>query len=138
MRFLSAKRLLMAAVTAFLAINIWTGAPLFALWVGSQAVGQQTLSMAAVGVVIVVLAILLLGMIVALDWLDTTYKRLTGHPLRENRLTWLRSMNTQGDAVSLGLPMSLLEKIVMANVYVAVLALLVWFFFFAHASPSLG
>ncbi len=39
------KRVTMAAATAFLSINIWTGAPLLALWVGSRVVGQTVLSM---------------------------------------------------------------------------------------------
>jgi hypothetical protein len=136
-RLLLAKRLLLAAATAFLAINLWTGAPLFALWVGSQAVAQRRLSMGAVFVVVVVLAVLALAMVFALAWLDATYNRLTGHPLRENRLTWLRSMNTQGENVSEGIPSSVLERIVMASVYVAVTLFVVWFFLYAR-SPLPG
>jgi hypothetical protein len=34
------KRITLAALTAFLAINIWTGAPPAALWVGSLVVGR--------------------------------------------------------------------------------------------------
>ena len=51
------KRIAMVAATAFLSINLWTGAPLFALWVGSQVVGQTALSMQAVFVVVIVLAV---------------------------------------------------------------------------------
>lgn len=132
---LNAKRLLIAAGTAFLAINIWTGAPLFALWVGSQAVGQERLSMTAVFVVVIVLAVLVFAMAVGLVWLDARYKQMTGHPLRENRSTWLRGMNTQGESVSLGVPMSVVERIVMVSVYLAVIALIVFFLLFASASP---
>ncbi len=39
------KRVAMAGAVAFLSINIWTGAPLLALWVGSHVVGQTVLSM---------------------------------------------------------------------------------------------
>jgi hypothetical protein len=35
----------MAAASAFLAVNIWTGAPLLALWVGSRVVGRTVLDM---------------------------------------------------------------------------------------------
>jgi len=136
-RRLLAKRLLLAAATAFLAINLWTGAPLLALWVGSQVVGQNALSMGAVFVVVTVLAVLVIAMVVALTWLDATYNRLTGHPLRENRLTWLRSMNTQGETVGEGIPASLLERITMASVYVAVTLFVVWFFVYAR-SPLPG
>ena len=51
-----------------------------------------------------------------------------GHPLRENRLTWLRSFNVQRESVGEGIPTSLLERIVMLNVYVATIALVVYFF----------
>jgi hypothetical protein len=131
--FMHAKRLLMAGTTAFLAINLWTGAPLLALWVGSQVVGKRALSMAAVFTVVIVLAVLALAIVFALAWLDAAYKRLTGHPLRENRLTWLRSMNTQGETVGQGIPITLLEGIIMATVYIAVVSLLVWFFVFARS-----
>jgi hypothetical protein len=125
----------MAAATAFLAINLATGAPLFALWVGSEAVGGQLLSMAAVGVVVIVLAALEVAMAFAIMWLDREYKQLTGHPLRENRLTWLRPMNNQGESVGLGIRLDLLERIVMASVCLAVVGLVVFLVFFASASP---
>jgi hypothetical protein len=127
-RHLRTKRLFMAAATAFLAINLWTGAPLFSLWLGSRVVGQRQLSMAAVGVVVVTLAALVIAMAIALSWLDTTYKRVTGHPLRENRLTWLRSMNIEGETVGEGIRTSLMERIVMINVYVVVVIMVAYFF----------
>jgi hypothetical protein len=132
------KRTAMAAATAFLAINLWTGAPLVALWVGSQVVGQSTLSMKAVFVVVVVLAVLVFAMAIALARLNAAYERLTGHPVRERRLSWLRSMNTQEeDATLKGSRVSAVERIVIASVYLAVIALLVWFFVFAR-SPLPG
>jgi hypothetical protein len=136
-RFLSARRVAIAAATAFLAINLWTGAPLLALWVGSKVVGQRSLSMAAVFVVLVVLGVLVFALALALAWLDAAYNRLTGVPLRESRLTWLRSMNTQGETVSGDRAITALERIVMASVYLAVVAFVVWFFVFAR-SPLPG
>ena len=133
---LAVKRALMAAATAFLSINLWTGAPLLALWVGSEAADQQTLSMMAVFVVVLVLAALTVAISVSLLWLETRYRVLVGHPLREGRLTWLRAFNAQGEAVR-QVPMSLLERIVTVVVYVAVIALIVWFLFFA-GSPLPG
>jgi hypothetical protein len=115
-------------------VNLWTGAPLLALWVGSKVVGRQTLSMQAVIVVVVVLAALLYPMTIALTRLNAAYDRLVGRPDGEDRLAWLRSMNTQREQ-NLGRRMgiSALERIVMASVYVAVIAFLVWFFFFASS-----
>jgi hypothetical protein len=129
-RLLQVRRALFAAATAFLSINLWTGAPLLSLWVGSQAAQKQSLSMAAVGVVVVVLAALTLAMSLALLWLEGRYRRLVGHPLRENRLTWLRPFNAQSEPVR-RVPLSMVEHIVTVTVYVAVIALLVWFLLFA-------
>jgi hypothetical protein len=137
-RFVAVKRISMAAATAFLAINLWTGAPLLALWVGSQLVGKTTLSMQAVFVVVIVLAVLVFTMAMALAWLNASYDRLTGRPAGQQRLTWLRSMNAQDeDPILIGTTISALERIVMASVYIAVITLLVWFFFFA-GSPLPG
>jgi len=126
------KRTLLAGATAFIAINLWTGAPLFALWVGSRVVGRTTLSMQAVFVVVAVLAVLLFAMAVALAWLNARYDELTGRAHSESRLAWLRSMNTpEHDPFTESTAVSAIEQIVMASVYLAVISFLVWFFFFA-------
>jgi hypothetical protein len=127
-RHLRTKRVLLAAATAFLSINLWTGAPLVSLWVGSRVVGQRELSMAAVGVVVVTLAVFVITMAFALSWLDGTYKIITGHPLRENRSTWLRSMNIENETVGEGIRTSALERIVMIQVYVATIIVIAYFF----------
>jgi hypothetical protein len=123
----------MAAATAFLSINLWTGSPLLALWVGSQATAERQLSMTAVLVVLLTLAALSLAILVGLVRLDASYRQLVGHPLREGRLTWLRAFNAQREPVQ-HVPTSLLERIVTAVVYVAIIALIVWFLFFAGSS----
>jgi len=135
---ITSKRALLAGATAFIAVNLWTGAPLLALWVGSKVVGQKTLSMRAVFVVLVVLAVVLYGMTLALAWLNATYDELIGRRRGERRLTWLRSMNTQeSETVSEGAGISALERLIMASVYVAVITFVIWFFFFA-GSPLPG
>jgi hypothetical protein len=133
-RLFALKRAAMAAATAFIAINLWTGAPLVALWVGSQTAGSTALSMQAVFVVVIVLAVLLVPMVLALAWLNESYNTLTGRPEGERRLRWLRSMNTQAENAGDRTGATVLERIVMATVYLAVVVLLVWFFFFAHTS----
>jgi hypothetical protein len=138
-RFFALKRTAMAAATAFLAVNIWTGAPLLALWLGSHLTGRTTLSMGAVGLVVVILAALVFGMAAGLIWLNNAYDRLTGQPpAGSRRLAWLRSMNTQEeDEAVIGMRVSVLERIVVLSVYLAVLAFLVWFCFYA-GSPLPG
>jgi hypothetical protein len=131
------KRTTMAAATAFIAVNLWTGAPLLALWVGSQVVGHRALSMEAVFVVVIVLAVVVFALALALAWLNRTYDQLTGRPPGEQRLVWLRSMNASGKDEDLrALGISPLERIVMLSVYAAVIALLVWFFLFAGSPLS--
>jgi hypothetical protein len=130
--FMTLKRAALAGATAFITVNFWTGCPLFALWVGSQVVGQQTLSMGAVGVVIVVLAALVFTLAIALTWVNNVYDELIKRPRTERRPPWLRSMRGESENhVSQRVGTTALELIVMINVYVAVIALAVWYVFFA-------
>ena len=126
------KRVTMAAVTAFVTVNIWTGAPLVALWAGSEVVAERTLSMAAVGVVVFVLAVLEFGLALALTWLNNVYDELIGRPRTERRAPWLRSMRDVAEGhISIRVGITALERIVVLNVYVAVIGLTVWLVFFA-------
>jgi hypothetical protein len=129
---LALKRALLAGATAFITVNVWTGCPLFALWVGSRVSNSHILSMAAVGVVVVVLAVLELVMVFALAWLNNVYDELTGRPPAERRATWLRSMRAEPEGhVSQRVGITTIERIIMVNVWLAVIALAVWWVFFA-------
>ena len=131
-RFMRLKRVAMAAATALVAINIWTGAPLLALWVGSRVVGKTVLSMRAVLVVVVVLAVLVFGLAAILMWLNNTYDELIGRPRVERRSPWLRSMRAEAEEnTSARVGVTALERIVTLIVYVAIIALLLWFILFA-------
>jgi hypothetical protein len=126
------KRVAMAAATAFVSINIWTGAPLLAVWVGSQISDQKVLSIKAVAAVVVVLAVLVFALAVALTWLNNTYDELIGRPRVERRPPWMRSMRAEAEGhISSRVGITALERIVMVTVYVAVTALIVWLIFFA-------
>jgi hypothetical protein len=130
--FMTLKRVSLAGATAFITVNFWTGAPLLALWIGSQAVGQQTLSMGAVGVVLVVLAALMFALAIALTWVNNVYDELIKRPRSERRAPWLRSMRAESEShVSQRVGITALELIVMINVYIAVIALAIWYVFFA-------
>jgi hypothetical protein len=131
-RSIALKRATMAAATAFISINLWTGAPLLALWVGSQVEAKTTLTMSAVLVVMLVLAVLLTGMAVALTWLNNTYDELIGRQRTERRVPWLRSMRAEAEGhISSRAGITALERIVMISVYIAVITLLIWLVFFA-------
>jgi hypothetical protein len=131
-RSIALKWATMAAATAFISINLWTGAPLLALWVGSQVEAKTTLTTSAVFVVMLVLAVLLAGMAVALTWLNNTYDELIGRPRAERRVPWLRSMRAEAEGhISSRVGITALERIVMIGVYIAVITLLVWLVLFA-------
>lgn len=127
-----AKRLGLVGATAFLTINIWTGAPLAALWVGSAVSDQNMLSMTSLYVVVIALAVFVFAIALALTWLSNTYDELVGRPPGERRLSWLRSMRAEEKGhVSTKVGITALERIVMSCVYLAVIALVVWLLFFA-------
>jgi hypothetical protein len=127
------KRLLLLSATTLVAINIWTGAPLLALWVGSRIVGQRALTMGSVLLVVVLLAVFVIAMARALTWLGARYDELVHRPSGEHRTSpWLRSMrDEQKDVARAKLGTTPVEWIVTASTVVAVISLEVWFFFFA-------
>ena len=133
------KRILLVSASALAAINIWTGAPLLAIWVGSQAAAGSRLSMGAVGVVVVVLAASCIALAVALSRLSARYDELTGRPAAARRTSpWLRSMRGEREEESRRRHgISPVERVVVIVVVLGVLAFEVWFFFFAGSSlPS--
>ena len=131
-----AQRILLVSASALCAINIWTGAPLLAVWVGSQAAAGSRLSMGAVGVVIIVLAVSCLLLTMALSWLSARYDEVTGRPAAARRTSpWLRSMRGEREETARKRHgISPVERVVVIAVVLGVLAFEVWFFFFAGSS----
>jgi hypothetical protein len=131
-RFVTLKRPGLLSATTLIALNIWTGAPLLALWIGSRIVGRRALSMAAVFVVVALLAVFVTAMAFMLTWLSARYDELIDRPSGERRSPWLRSMRGEREEeMRSRLGTSALERIVMTTTVIAVLLLEVWFFFFA-------
>jgi hypothetical protein len=136
-RSLTLKRTALTAATAFAAINVWTGCPIFALWLAAQASGPRTpgITMPALGALLIALALLEGVTIIALAWLNNVYDELTGRRRVERRSPWLRSMSEVDERhVSQRVGISPPEWIVMIIVYFAVIALAVWWVFFAGTS----
>jgi hypothetical protein len=134
------RRTAVLAATGVVGVNIWTGAPLLALWVGSRVQGAATgsaPSMLAVGVVALVLAVTGFFLIKVLNVLQEKYARLQGRPLRRHRSSWLRSMRAErGEWERQHDPdarISGFDVVVILCVVAAVLAFEIWFFFY---SPS--
>jgi hypothetical protein len=86
-----------------------------------------------------VLAALVFVMAVMLTWLNGVYGELIGCPRPEPRATWLRSMRAEGEDTSgHTVAVTALERIVMIDVYIAVITLVIWYVVFAGApSPIL-
>jgi hypothetical protein len=129
-----AKRVAVAAASILVAVNIWTGCPLLALWVGSRvAAGAGGLSMAAVAVVVVVLAVLTLAMAAVLTRLNAAYDELIDRPQGARRTSpWLRSMRGEREEVSREQRgISAVERMVIVSVVACVLTFEVWLLFFA-------
>lgn len=123
-------RVALAAAAAVVTVNIWTGAPLLALWVGSQAAGPSGLSMTAVLLVIVVLVALVLALVRLLAAINARYDELAGRPQMRRVAPWLRSMRGEREEWARQRP-SAVERAVVAAVTVGVLAFNAWFFFLA-------
>jgi hypothetical protein len=136
----AAKRTGLVAASALVSINIWTGAPLLAVWVGSKVQGSLTaLSMTAVFTVIVVLALAVGLLAWLLTWINAEYDRVVGRePVARQTSPWLRSMRGEREVdIREKHGISAIERIVVISVVIAVLAFEVWFFFFAGSSlPS--
>src|SRR5688500_6778768 len=93
------KRIALVAGSALCAINIWTGAPLLAVWVGSKLQKDATgLSMTAIFAVIAVLAVMVGLLAWALSWFNAKYDEVSGRET-VGRYTppWLRSMRGERD-----------------------------------------
>ena len=134
------KRAGVLAAAAVVGMNVWTGSPLLALWVGSRMEDAATStgpSMAAIAVVVVVMAVTSWALLKLLGRLQDVYFKLLGRPPRKYRSTWLRSMRAErGEWAREHDPdarATAFEIVVMTVVVVAVAALEIWFFFY---SPS--
>lgn len=127
-----AKRVALAAAAAFVTVNIWTGAPLLALWIGSRAAGPSGLSMTALFLVVVVLGVLVLLLVQALTRINERYDRLVGRQAERRVSPWMRSMRSEREDVARERQgSSAIERVVVVSVTAAVLVFNVWFFFFA-------
>jgi hypothetical protein len=135
-----AKRIGLAALMAFLALNVWTGSPLLALWIGSRIQGEETQpSMGAFAAVVGCLALFSFLLYQALKRVSHSYQEATGTlPTVRSHAPWLRSMRGERpDYPGSTARISGAERIVVLMVIVAAVAFEVWFFFFS-GSPIGG
>jgi hypothetical protein len=131
------KPILLAAAMAFLALNVWTGSPLLAVWLGSKVQGEESQpSMGAYAVVLLALIAFSWGLYQLLKLVMGAYQEATGTtPTVRSHAPWLRSMrgerpDYQGNTARI----SGAEKIVVVTVLIAAAAFEIWFFFFSGSS----
>jgi hypothetical protein len=130
------------ALTAVVALNVWTGSPLFAVWVGSRFEthmrGEAGLTMGALAVTVVTLGLTSWLLLRILTNLQTLYFKLLGRPPRRYRTSWLRSMRAErGEWEREHNPdthATPVEITVIVVVAAAVLAFEIWFFFYSGSS----
>jgi hypothetical protein len=130
------ERVGLQAAMTLAALNIWTGAPLLAVWVGSRVVERSTqVTMTAVFLVTVVLFAACLALIWALSWASSTYDAITGKPQTVRRhVPWLRSMRAERvNYEREKQAVTAVERMLVVMVALVVIAFEVWFFFY---SPS--
>jgi hypothetical protein len=129
----AATRILLGALTTLVSVNLWTGGPLLALWVGSRIQASiGTLSMAAVGATVGVLIAETFVLYRLLALLNARYNAVIGRTAPRQQAAWLKPMSGERRSLQTRQPLSAVEKIVVVSVVVAVLVFEIWFFFFAH------
>ncbi|HEY2160804.1 MAG TPA: hypothetical protein VGH24_05815 [Solirubrobacteraceae bacterium] len=126
-------RIVLGVLTTLVSVNLWTGGPLFALWVGSRVQASiGTLSMAAVGATIGVLIVVTFVLYRLLAWLHVQYNAAIGRTMARRQAPWLKPMSGERRSNEVREPLSAVERIVILSVVAAVLVFEIWFFFFAH------
>lgn len=129
------RRILIATAMAIVAVNLWTGSPILALWIGSRVQGSSDVpQMTAVLAVVAALGFQSYVLTKVLVRLGAKDQQLGGGPVRRYREPppWLRSMRGERNRYIEG-PSSLtrLDRILVVVFVLAVLAMQLWFFFFA-------
>ena len=120
---------------ALASVNVWTGAPLLALWLGARWQGDTTaLKMSSVFVVIALLGFFAFLLVQALTRLSARYDELTQTVQPRRQAPWMRSMRGDRPEELIARQSSAAEKVVIGAVVLAILAFEVWFFFFSGSS----
>ena len=145
------KRVALVSLMAVVTVNVWTGGPLLALWIGSRVQDEGPPSMLAVGVAAVSLGVISYVLVRVLALLDAAYGRAAGRTASVSRhVPWLRSMrgerpHEQKHASEL----SPLEVVLVTTVVIVVVLFEIWFFFYSsspidqrtgrdHQAPVIG
>ncbi|MEA2482316.1 MAG: hypothetical protein QOC55_263 [Thermoleophilaceae bacterium] len=127
------KRVGLRIAMLVVALNVWTGSPLLALWIGSRLQGSGPPKMGPVAVVVIAFAVTSFALASVLARLGESYDQMTGHSVQVHRhVAWLRSMRGERPQYpGQHAQATALEKILIVMVVTCVLAFEIWFFFFS-------
>jgi hypothetical protein len=133
----SSQRASQVALIALMAIGsvaLWLAMPVFWLWLGSQ---MQKSSQPSMGPYLLVIAGIVISAVLISKGLaaaDRAYGRLmTVGEIGRRRLPWHRSMRGERD-IDAGQPVTVLSRVMVISVGVALFSFGVWFFLFAGSS----
>jgi DNA-binding transcriptional regulator YbjK len=120
-------------------MNVWTGAPLLALWAGALVAGEQSLSMRGVCVAVLVLAAVAYAIAVVITKLSQLYDELAERPRTSDiRQSWLRSMRAEEKSeIAAREGVTAPDVIVVLNVCIAIASLIAWYALLASTPFSL-
>src|SRR2546423_10262464 len=132
------ERIALAAASMLVSINVCTGFPLLALWIGSRAASGSVFSWVGIITAILSMAVLAALGVASLTRLSARYNKVTGRPppTRQPR-PWQLSMSTaRATPERARRATNPVEVIVVLTVVVAFEALVIWFVFFP--GPPVG
>jgi len=130
------QRIALVATMVVTALNVWLGAPLVGLWVGSRLAGDAGISMGALAAFAIVTLAVGLACVQLLAILGERYERVSGIQRSVHRqLPWLRSMRGERphDPTSSRPALTALDYVLVAVVIACLLAFEIWFFFFSSS-----
>jgi len=118
------------ALMAVGSVTLWLGIPIGWLWIGSQVqADSQSPGFTPYMLVLAGIVVSIAVMAKLLAILNRTYKRVAGDDaVVRVRMPWHRSMRGEDDSRA---PRSVLDVVMVISVSLAVLAMTIWFFFFA-------
>jgi hypothetical protein len=125
--------IVLIALMALGSTALWLGLPFAWIWIASQLESGPSPSIGPYALVAVGLPISMFALGKCLTALDRAYAHISGHDPNDRpmHVPWLKSMRAERGSARRH---TVLDVVMIISVGVAVVALAVWFFLFAHAS----
>ncbi len=135
--FAMIQAVVLVGMMAVGSVALWLGAPVAWIWLASQLEGgpQPTFGPYLLVAAGMPTSMFMIGKLLAL--LDRAFSIVTGYDPTDHRVPrpWLKSMRGERDS---GHKRTVLDIVMIASVSIALLAMAVWFFGFAHSGNPLG